>query len=196
MNTLRSYLIAAAALALLTLPTAAARADITEEPGYFDLEWIEIPADAEEIQDIDLSAMLTEVAARAKEDGDHDLAKALAMVRSVRVKAFSLEYRDKEVEAMVERVNQDLKAGGWNRLIYMKDGDESVTVSSMHVDGLMVGLVAVVYEPGDTAAFINVVGDLDLATLIGLAGEFDLDDLDEYVDEHGGDEVSVERRVE
>ena len=41
-----------------------------DEPGYIDLSWIEIPAHAEEIQDIDLSAMLTEVAARAKEDGD------------------------------------------------------------------------------------------------------------------------------
>jgi hypothetical protein len=194
MNTLRKLLIMTATLALLALPAAA---DITQEPGYFDLEWIAIPEDAEEIQDIDLSAMLTEVAARAKEDGDDELAKALAMVRSVRVKAFSLEYRDKEVEATVERVNTQLKDGGWNRLIYVKDGDESVTVSSMHQDGLMVGLVAVVYEPGDSAAFINVVGDLDLATLLGLAGEFDLDELGEYMGEQGGDdEVEVERRVE
>ena len=53
----------------------------------------------------------------------------------------------------------------------------------MHKDGLMVGLVAVVYEPGDSAAFINVLGDLDLATLLGLAGEFDLDDLDDIMDD-------------
>jgi len=192
MNTLRT--LAIATLFMMALSTVAA-ADITKEPGYFDLEWIEIPQDAEEIQDIDLSAMLTEVAAKAKEEGDDELAQALAMVRSVRVKAFSLEYKDREVEAMVSRINADLKEAGWNRLIYMKDGDESVTVSSMHKDGLMVGIVAVVYEPGDSAAFINVVGDLDLATLLGLAGEFDLDDLDEYMDVHDGVHVKKEREV-
>lgn len=195
MNTLRTFLIAAVALTVLG---SVAAADVTSEPGYFDLEWIVIPADAEEIQDIDLSAMLGEIAANAQKDGDDELARALAMVHSVRVKAFSLEYRDKDVEATVDRVNDQLKSGGWNRLIYMKDGDESVTVSSMHKDGLMVGIVAVVYEPGDTAAFINVVGDLDLATLLGMANEFEFDDLGEYMEMHEGnhDESKEHRRVE
>ena len=50
----------------------------------------------------------------------------------------------------------------------------------------MVGIVVVAYEPGDGAVFVNVVGDLDLATLLGLAGEFDFDDLDDYLEEFGG----------
>lgn len=195
MNTLRAFF--SAAVALTVFATVAA-ADVTKEPGYFDLEWIEIPADAEEIQDIDLSTMLGEIATNAREEGDDDLARALAMVHSVRVKAFSLEHDDREIAAMVDRVNDQLKSGGWNRLIYMKDGDESVTVSSMHKDGLMVGIVAVVYEPGDSAAFINVVGDLDLATLLGMADEFDFDDLGEYMEMHEGDhdETKEHRRVE
>ncbi len=184
MNTLRT--LAIAALLLMAL-SAVAAASIANDPGYFDLEWIEIPDDAEEVQDIDLSAMLTEVAAKARNEGDDELARALAMVRSVRVKAFSLEYKDRETEAMVDRVTDELKEGGWNRLIYVKDGDEMVTVSSMHVDGNMVGLVVVAYEPGDGVVFANVVGDLDLATLMGLAGEFDLDDIDEYMEMHGHD---------
>jgi len=183
MNTLRTLTTAVllvAALATISL------ADITKEPGYFDLEWIEIPADAEEIQDIDLTAVLSEVAADAREEGDTDLADVLAMVRSVRVKAFSMADEDPAITAIVERANERLRESDWNRLIYVKDGDESVTVSSMHEEGQMVGIVVVAYEPGDGAVFVNVVGDLDLATLLGLAGEFDLDDLDDYMDEYGG----------
>ena len=130
--------------------------------------------------------MLSEVAADAREEGDTDLADVLAMVRSVRVRAFSMADEDPTVTAVVERANERLKEADWNRLIYVKDGDESVTVSSMHEEGQMVGIVVVAYEPGDGAFFVNVVGDLDLATLLGLAGEFDFDDLDEYLDEYGG----------
>jgi hypothetical protein len=195
MTTLRTITLATLLLVALT---TLAHADVTKEPGYFDLEWIQIPDGADEIQDIDLSAVLTEVAANAREEGDDELAEVLAMVRSVRVKAFSVRANDLQTQEAVDRANQMLREGGWNRLIFVKDGDESVTVSSMHQDGLMVGLAAVMYEPGDGAAFINVVGDLDLATMLGLAGEFDLDDLDDIMDDygHGADDADTEARAE
>ena len=183
MNTLRTL---TTAVLLVTALVTISLADVTGEPGYFDLEWIEIPTAAEEIQDIDLTAVLSEVAADARQDGDTGLADVLAMVRSVRVKAFSVADEDPSVAIMVERANERLKEADWNRLIYVKDGDESVTVSSMHVEGQMVGIVVVAYEPGDGVVFVNVVGELDLATLLGLAGEFNLDDLDDYMEEYGG----------
>ena len=41
---------------------AAQAADLEQEPGYVDLEWVAIPDDAEEIQDIDLTPMLLSMA--------------------------------------------------------------------------------------------------------------------------------------
>ena len=64
---------------------------MAKEPGYVDLEWIRIPDDADEIKDIDLSPMLMSFAQDAKENGDDALVQALAMVRSLRVKAFSAD---------------------------------------------------------------------------------------------------------
>ena len=77
MNTLRTLALAAL---FLTVATMVAAADITREPGYFDLEWIAIPDDADEIQYIDLSAMLTEVAAKARTEGDDELVGAVPLV--------------------------------------------------------------------------------------------------------------------
>ena len=192
MNTVRSMQLVAL-MAVLALAAVAVAGDVTKAPGYYDLSWIEIPKDAVEIQDIDLTTMLSQLEKDAEEDGDAELAQVLRMVTSVRVKAFSLSGEDKRTEKAVQKVTEDLPRKGWNRLIYLKDEGETVTVSSMHQDGLMVGLMVVVYEPGGQAAFVNVVGDLDLATLLGLAGEFDFDDLDALADEYGGGEAETMR---
>ncbi|MBE0566432.1 MAG: DUF4252 domain-containing protein [Krumholzibacteria bacterium] len=174
----------AALLGLLLLAAGLAPAqDVSKEPGYVDLEWIAIPDDADEIKDIDLSPMLLDFARDARENGDDALVQALAMVRSLRVKAFSVDAAlDKEVAATVEKVTARLKKDQWKRLIYVKSDDETVSVNTRYVDDKLVGLMLVVYEPGDSAAFVNVVGDLDLATLLRLAGEIDGDNLESMLE--------------
>lgn len=173
-------LVALLACGLLALP---AQADnLKDADGYVDLEWIQIPADAEEIQDIDLGAVLIGMAAQAEEKGDDALLKALSMIKSVRVRAFSLDDDSDDVKQAVDRVASRLKNDDWQHLIYVKDDEETITVSTKSVNDKMVGLMLVTYEPGDSVAFVNVVGDLDLATLLGMVGEFDSENLEEILE--------------
>lgn len=152
---------------LLALPALAQ--DITKMPGYVDLDWISIPSGATEVQDIVLDPVLAGLAAGGS-DADPALNQALAMVKSVRVKSFSLAGVDeKTVAADVKKLQDRLAKGTWQRLVYMKDGEETVTVSTLTHGGQMAGLMVLTYEPGDSATFINVVGDLDLTTLLRLA---------------------------
>jgi len=179
MTTPRILRLATLAAVLFAAPLAAAGA-LKDEPGYLDLEWIAIPSDADEIRDVDLSTMLVDIAADAEKEGDHELAEALAMIRSVRVKSFSVKSADDAKLAKdVEKVLAQLEKGDWNRLIYVKDDEEQVTVSTKRHENKTVGLVVVAYSPGDEVTFVNVVGDLDIARLLKLAGSVDLDDLDE-----------------
>lgn len=180
MTTLRTLMLATLLLVALT---ALAHADVTKEPGYFDLEWIQIPDDADEIQDIDLTPMLLAMAKDAEEE-DQALLEALSMVRSIRVKAWSTDYRDEKTDQAVERITTQLKKDGWKRLIYVKDSDETVIVNARYVDDDMVGLVLVAHEPGESAAFVNVVGDLDLVNLFKLAAMIDSEELDEMMESH------------
>lgn len=178
--------LAAAALGLMLLAAGAAlAADVSKEPGYVDLEWIRIPDDADEIQDIDLSPMLLSFAKDAKENGDDALLQALAMVHSLRVKAFSVTPAMTDaVDRMVADVNARLKKDDWNRLVYVKSEDETYSVSTRYdKDKNLVGLMLVAFEPGDSAAFVNVVGNLDLGTLLKLASEMDGDNLDHILDQ-------------
>jgi hypothetical protein len=170
-----------ALLLLLALPALAG--DLEKEPGYIDLEWIDIPDDAEEIQDIDLGPALLSAAADAEKSGDEELAKAFGMIRSIRVVSFSMDEALETVDEAVEKIGKDLKKKGWKRLIYVKDDDEIVTVSTRSVDDEMVGLMVVAHEPGVEASFVNVVGDLDLAYLMKMASRLHGKSLDHFLDE-------------
>jgi hypothetical protein len=165
-------LIALALCATLTVPALGAE-DVTKLPGYVDLNWIQIPAGAAEIQDIVLDPVLAGLAVKGSVEDEDALNQALAMVKSVRVKSFTLAPGQDEttVATDVKKLQDILEKGKWQRLIYVKDGDETVTVSTLYNGDIMAGLMLLTYEPGDSATFINVVGDLDLSTLLRLASQ-------------------------
>ena len=83
-------------------------------------------------------------------------------------------------------VKELLKQDDWKRLIYVKSDEETVTVSTRHVDGGMVGLMLVVFEAEENVSFVNVVGDLNLATLMKLVKEFDDASIEDMLEELEG----------
>ncbi|MBU0742382.1 DUF4252 domain-containing protein [bacterium] len=182
MKTVRVMFAIALLAALLAGGTAAA-GDLKNEPGYIDLEWIVIPDDADEIQDIDLGPALISAAADAEAHGDSELYKAFKMIKSIRVKSFTMDDASPEIDKAVDKINKKLKDKDWKRLIYVKDDEEIVTVSTKSVGDDMVGLMVVAYEPGNEVSFVNVVGDLDLAYLISLAGKLHGDSLAAFLEE-------------
>jgi hypothetical protein len=178
----------------LVIGSQAVAGDVKNEPGYVDLEWIQIPASADEVQDIDLSEIIKSVAADAKDSGDEQLAQVLEMVRSIRVKGFTLgKDGADDVAKAVDRITKDLKKNDWKRLIYLKDGDEIMSVSTKYKGEDLVGLMVLAYEPGHEALFVNVVGDLDLPTLMKLVGGMDGDGLEDLLENLDGvGEIEIE----
>jgi hypothetical protein len=149
---------------------------------------------ADEVQDIDLSEIIKSVAADAKDSGDEQLAQVLEMVRSIRVKGFTLgKDGADDVAKAVDRITKDLKKNDWKRLIYLKDGDEIMSVSTKYKGEDLVGLMVLAYEPGHEALFVNVVGDLDLPTLMKLVGGMDGDGLEDLLENLDGvGEIEIE----
>ena len=166
---------------LLLLAVPAMAGDLMKDPGYIDLEWIQIPEDAYEIQDIDLGPALISAAADAEKNGETELFELFTMLKSIRVRSFSLDDPSDKVERDVAKVTDMLEDKGWKRMIYVKDADQIVTVSSKSVDGEIIGLTVVAYEPEEEAAFVNVVGHIDLAHLLGIAGRLHGESLDNFV---------------
>jgi hypothetical protein len=150
-------------------------------PGFVDLSWIEIPAEAIEVQEIDLSTLLAEMATSAQEEGDEELKRLLSMVNTLQIKGFSLPGDDAATRKAVDRMEKILADDGWARIVHVKDGEETTNISVRHHEDRVVGLTVVTYEPGGDVAFINVTGKLDLGALLSLAKNLDLA-LDKDVD--------------
>jgi len=157
--------------------------DVTTMPGYIDLNSIEIPDDAEEITDIDLGPSMLRMAFGVDRDSDSGLADALSRIYSIRVKGFEVGYREAvQVEEAIDRIEAQLKADRWERIIYVKNRDERISVNVIPVDDKWGGLMIIVFEPEDQAMFVNIVGEIDLADLAKVAGEFDDVDLEEMIE--------------
>lgn len=172
------------ALLVTLLCAGSVLADVTQEVGYMDLEWIAIPDDASEIKDIDLGPILGDIARDAESKGDDALVQALAMVRSIRVKAFSVDDGGAaEAQAAVDKVTAKMKTNDWKRLIYMKDGEETVSLNTKYDGEDLVGLMIIMYEVEESVAFVNVVGDLNLGTLLSLAKQIDSDSLEDMLED-------------
>jgi hypothetical protein len=181
------------ALGLILTASLAMAGDVKDEKGYMDLEWIDIPDDASEVQDIDLTAILKSVAKDAAENGDEDLAQVLTMIRSIRVKGFGLDGHDNpEVEKAVDKISKEMKKNGWKRMVYLKDDDEILSVNTMYDGEDLVGLMVMAYEPGEEVMFANVVGDLDLGTIMGLVGGMDGKGLESLFEELEDVEIEID----
>ena len=183
MNILKSVLTATLLLALVA-PIAAKEVDITKMPGYVDLSRITVPSGAEDIVDIDIDGEMLQMAAS---DGDGGLQRALADLKSVRVKSFDMnEQVTAQMKPVIESMRKQLEKDDWNQMIYVKNDDETFTVSVKKDEGKMVGLMVIAFEPEDSATFVNIIGDLNLKSLASLIDEFgdgEFEELLESLDE-------------
>jgi hypothetical protein len=179
------------ALGLLVGLCCAAQAkdvDLQKLPGYVDLEKIQIPGSAEEVMDVDLGPALLKLALGADENRDQALSQALEMVQSIRVKSFSVdENQAPKIQAYMKEIEEKLNADDWQRLIYIKDDEEIVIVSVKHAESAIAGLMVMVFEDDEEATFVNVVGNIDLSKLIGIAGDLDEVDIKGLLEELEGD---------
>jgi len=168
---------------MMCLATGVLAGKVSDQPGYINLDFIEIPDSAEEIQDIDLGPVLKDVVREAKANDDLEIAELLSMVHSLRLRAFSIDETSlKMAEESVAKVTSLMKKDDWDTLMKFKDGPELTTINIKYHKDNMVGLMVVVFDPDNEVMFVNVVGDLDLGKLMKLAGEFDTEELGKYLE--------------
>jgi len=179
---------------LVTILLCATGSAMAGEPGYIDLNFINIPDDADQIQDIDLGVVLKDVVREAKANNDLEIAELLAMVHTLRLRSFSVDESSVEMaRKSVEKVADRLKKDDWDTLMKFKDEGELTTINIKYHNDNMVGLMVVVFDPEEEVLFVNVVGDLDLGKLMKLAGELDSGELEEYLEKvDGGHNIHID----
>ena len=109
---------------------------------------------------------------------DPELADVLSKLKLVRVQKFALEERDaKDVEAKVDDMAKKLEKDGWMRVVRVREDADHVHVYFKITDGLLQGITVMAIEDRDTAAFVNIVGEIDPEQIGRLGAKFNIDEL-------------------
>jgi hypothetical protein len=161
--------ISLAATALLAL-CGAARA----QNGYFDFG--QIPGiDTEPTVQIDLPPSMLGWVSEAAKSSDPEAAKAIESLKGVRVRVYeNIGDSAKAVGQFVEDTSRKLESDGWQRTVYIHDGDDKVRIyvkpgAPNASQPEIAGCTVMVVDHSD-AVFNNVAGPMDPATFGRLMG--------------------------
>jgi len=153
-------------LVLLALPLRAEDSSLRNHPGYFDFSVFESFAVEGETVDVSLDETLIHFTAASMEEDQPELAAALRKIKRVAVRTFAIDKNDtEEIKSQVAAVEQQLESESWTKVVRVMEKSEQVNVFIKSSAGVIDGLAVMVFEFGDEAVFVNVMGEIDPQTL-------------------------------
>ncbi|MGB5288864.1 MAG: DUF4252 domain-containing protein [Ignavibacteriaceae bacterium] len=178
MNTIKTTL---TLLILFALNLAAQSGDVTKEPGYVDFgdlaKFEKSTGVTEVILDEDLLSILAEIST----DEDPNVMEILNGLKLVKANVFEVsEQNQAELESRVNSIDSKLMSSDWKRIVRTRSDDEIANVYIKRNNNKeIVGLVVTTLEKSDEAAFVNIVGKIDLATIGRLGKQFSIPHLND-----------------
>lgn len=180
-----------AVLLCLTAAGAVAAADslaeIRNHPGFVALEDLDLFGPDGAQTDVDLRGPMMRMVAAATSSSDPELSAALAGILRIRVLASEDVADPAAARSAIVRAGEQLEAKGWMRMVRVAEDDELVLVLARENGDRFAGLTVLMTDD-DEISLVNLVGDIDPATIGRLAADLDaLPDLDELASLRGGD---------
>lgn len=165
----------------LTLALAASGAGAQPQSGgYFDFAQVPGLGDKPQVQ-IDLNSQMLGFLGVATGTTDPDVADAFAGIENVRVLVYKTLEDPAAVAEFVDDSSGKLESAGWQRIVYVENGDDKVRIYAKLEDTRMVGMTVMVVgakgRDSGEAVFINIAGDIDPAKLGRIANEMGVGDI-------------------
>lgn len=181
--------LALAALACATPSAAAATATMPaatvagEGSGSIDTSALRDLAGADGVKvEVNLSGALLKLLSGAIDDEQAEAARMISDLESINVLILNVdEGKAEKAAATITKMGDSLAKKGWNAIARIQEEGETVQVL-LHMDGdeAIDGLVVMVNEKnGGELVFVNIVGRIDLENLGALAGQFEIEGLEE-----------------
>jgi Domain of unknown function (DUF4252) len=164
---------------IFALNLAAQSSDVTKEPGYVDFGDLAKFEQSTGVTEVLLDEDLLSVLADISTDEDPNVMEILAGLKLVKANVFEVNEKNiTELEAKVNTIDSKLMNSGWKRIVKTRSDDEMANVYiKQGSNKKIVGLVVTSVENDDEAAFVNIVGTIDLATIGKLGKQFNIPQL-------------------
>jgi len=158
-----------------------AQNEYVKEPGYFDFGDLSVFEKSGGVTEVFLESNILQLVASVAEEKEPELSAMLNGLQLVKVNVFEVNTDNKSsLRSKIDEVDKKLVSQKWDRIVRSKGGEEAVNVylktsgSKKDIDGLV---VTTLDESGE-AAFVNVVGKIDLKKIGKLGAKFDIPSLE------------------
>ena len=171
-----------AATTLLALALAARAGAESLQPGEVDFGEFSPPSSGGEFVEVNLGNQLISLAARLVPKEQREVANLLNSVQLVRVNVIGLDAGNRdELKNRAQKIQQQLKAEGWERIVTAKKKNQDVGISlKMRGTNSVAGLVVIAIDGDRQAVFINIVGDVKPEQLALVGEQLNIDPLKKF----------------
>ncbi|MEM7356049.1 MAG: DUF4252 domain-containing protein [Acidobacteriota bacterium] len=173
-------LVAVLVACLVASPSTWAEATdpLSDNPGYFPLEELDVLSSEALSIEINLHGAMLKLIAAATRSEEPEFSEIIANLDAVRVRIAPVEDVDpSKVRAGLGRARGWLEKRGWSTMVRTREGDDELHIYLRQVDGDIAGIAIMAIEAGGEAALINIVGKLDLSQLGRLGETLDIPQL-------------------
>ena len=154
--------------------------DVSKEPGYVDFGDLTVFQNSSKVTEVLLDEDLLSVLSTISNEDDPNIMGILDGLKLVKANVF--EINDENSSELKERINEidaKLSKHGWKRIVKTRSEDEIANIYIKQNDKKkIVGLVVTNFDKSDEAAFVNIVGTIDLATIGKLGKKFNIPTLE------------------
>jgi hypothetical protein len=154
--------------------------DYSKYPGYVEFGDLKDFQSNERVTEVFLSENILNMVSKMTNENEPEVSELIGGLKLIKVHAFDVTDENKDkLLARVEEINQKVSGQNWERIVRVRDNSENVNVY-IKTDGSeqIVGLLVMSVEPNSEAAFVNIVGNINLATIGKLGGKFNIPSLD------------------
>jgi hypothetical protein len=174
----RSIVFLAAFVFYVVMPATA------QEPARLNLERLSgLEGKARDVVEVNIDGKLIElgkrVLAKVNDEDTAKVAQAISGLKAIYVRVYNFELDNEYNVADIDEIRAQLNSPGWGRLanVRSKRNNQKVDVFTMFTGNVMDG-IAVVISDTKSVAIVNVIGGVDIETLVELGGKMNIPKID------------------
>ena len=167
-------------LLLLFFAAAVAAAANAQEPARLRFEKLNyLETKARDVVEVNIDGKLLDLAKRVtikvNDENAKKVGEAISGLKGIYVRVYKFENENEYNPADIEEIRAQLRAPGWEQLANArsKRNNQKIDVYTMFTGQMMSG-VAVIISEAKSIALVNVVGPIDIDTLVELSGKLNI----------------------
>ncbi|MBT8385778.1 MAG: DUF4252 domain-containing protein [Ignavibacteria bacterium] len=175
-------------LVLFSIALVAQSNELKNEPGYVDFGDLSSFENSTGVTEVILEEDLLSTLAQISSEEDPNIMAILNGLKLVKANVFEVsDDNQDELKSRINNIDSELTGSNWKRIVRTRSAEETANVYiKQNSSKQIIGLAVTTLEADGEAAFVNIVGTIELATISKLGSKFNIPHL-EGVGKHNGD---------